>query len=444
MPTGYEDAPLRPYHLRVAAATLGGVFSDGFGLGIIGIVLSAASGRLRLTALDLGLLGGSSLLGLFAGALLAGPCADRYGRRGLFAYNMAFLALCSLSQFWVRSPAELLLVRLIIGLSLGADYVVSKALLTEFTPRTFRGRVLGALSIAWASGYVSAYFSGYALSGFGPDAWRWMLASSAVAPLLVLPLRLTIPESPMWLADHGFAARSAEVVRRTLGAQISPPVKSTLPAVKGWRWQQLFSRTWRSRTIVACTFFTCQVIPYFALGTFVARVMAALNVRGNYLGGVIYNLLLLAGAIFGVLIVDRISRRGFLIGSFVVTAAMLSALSLGSGWPDAAVILVFAAFAAVLSAATALVYVYLPELFPTELRASGIGLAIAASRIGSAVSTFLLPILVAYIGARSALAACAVVLAIGAVVCFFLAPETRNARLSELEITGMWTDERAR
>src|SRR5579872_7158865 len=89
----YEDAPLRPYHVRVAVATLGGVFSDGFGLGIIGIVLAAAAGPLALTHVMLGLLGGSSLLGLFAGALLAGPVADRHGRRGLFAYNMAFLAL---------------------------------------------------------------------------------------------------------------------------------------------------------------------------------------------------------------------------------------------------------------------------------------------------------------------------------------------------------------
>jgi putative MFS transporter len=91
--------------------------------------------------------------------------------------------------------------------------------------------------------------------------------------------------------------------------------------------------------------------------------------------------------------------------------------------------ILFAVFAGVLSAASNLVYVYLPELFPTDLRASGIGLAIAASRIGSAVSTFLLPIVVASYGVRSALGACVAVLVIGAAVCHRWAPETRHVRL---------------
>src|SRR6266851_3504137 len=81
------------------------------------------------------------------------------------------------------------------------------------------------------------------------------------------------------------------------------------------------------------------------------------------------------------------------------------------------------------SAASNLVYVYLPELFPTDLRASGIGIAIAASRIGSAVSTFLLPVVVAAYGVRSALGACVAVLGVGAVVCQRWAPETKHVRL---------------
>jgi putative MFS transporter len=80
---------------------------------------------------------------------------------------------------------------------LGTDYVVSKALLTEFTPRRFRGRILGLLSVAWASGYACAYFVGFALSKSGPDAWRWMLVSSAIPCLSVLPIRVAIPESPL-------------------------------------------------------------------------------------------------------------------------------------------------------------------------------------------------------------------------------------------------------
>src|ERR1700733_12346460 len=134
----YDEAPLRLFHLRVALACCGGVFSDGYGLGIIGISLSHAPPRLGLGPVWMGLLGGASLFGLFAGALLTGPAADRFGRRPIFAYNMVVLGALSLLQGFIHSAAELLSLRLAIGFLLGTDYVVSKALLTEFIPRRLR------------------------------------------------------------------------------------------------------------------------------------------------------------------------------------------------------------------------------------------------------------------------------------------------------------------
>ena len=259
-----------------------------------------------------------------------------------------------------------------------------------------------------------------------------MLLSSAAPCLLILPFRITMPESPLWLADHGHADRAAEVVRQTVGSRVTPPPLSSPIARRQGRWRQLFSKTWRRRTFVACTFFTCQVIPYFAIGTFVARVLAALNVQGGYAGGRIYNVSLLVGAVLGIVVVDKISRRSFLIGSFILSASAMLILCVWTSIPSIAIVLLFAVFAGVISAASNLVYVYLPELFPTDLRASGIGLAIAASRFGSAISTFLLPIVVAHFGARTALSACVLVLALAAIVCQRWAPETRNTLLGTL------------
>jgi MFS transporter, putative metabolite transport protein len=428
----FDDAALRPFHWRVAIASTGGVFADGYGLGIIGIALSLAAPQLGLGSLWLGLIGGASLAGLFVGALLTGPAADRFGRQPVFACNMLITTALALLQFWCRSGWQLLLLRLAIGFMLGTDYVVSKTLLTEFAPRRLRGRSLGLLSVAWAGGYACAYAAGSALSSFGPSSWRWMLLSSAAPCLLMTPLRLTMPESPLWLVNHGQFERAASIVREKLGREVRPP--STRPRVdRRGRWRQLLSPAWRLRTLVACTFFTCQVIPYFAVGTFVAQVMAALHLRGGYSGGLLYNLALLLGAIAGLLVVDRISRRHFLVGSFVAAAVSMLLLSAWTTMGPIVMTVLFAVFAGVLSAASNLVYVYLPELFPTDLRASGIGLAIAASRIGSAISTFLLPIVVAEYGVRTALSACVAVLAIGALVCQRWAPETRNQPLAALD-----------
>lgn len=428
--TAYDDAPLRSFHLRVAVAAFGGVFSDGFGLGIIGISLGLASADLQLTPLWLGLLGAASLFGLFFGALLTGPIADRFGRRPVFAYNMALLALFSAAQFLATSSAQLLALRFVIGVLLGTDYVASKAMLTEYTPREFRGRIMGSLSVAWACGYASAFAVGVALAAAGPDAWRWMLVASAVPCLLVLPLRLGLPESPLWLAAQGKSEAAARIVRARLGTDVAPPAARPAPSRVEGRWSQLFSPAWRRHTFVGCVFFVCQVIPYFAVGTFVARVLAALDVQGGYVGGLFYNAALVAGAILGLNVVDRMPRRVFLVGSFALTAGAMLVLTLTDSLPAFAVITLFAVFACVLSAASNLCYVYLPELFPTDLRASGIGLAIAASRIGSAISTFLLPVLVADFGVRTALGACVAVLVFGGVTCYVSAPETRNAPLS--------------
>ncbi len=412
-----------PFHRRLAVAGAGGVYADGYGLGIVGIALANAGGDLSLGPLATGLVGGSALAGLFIGALATGPIADRVGRRPIFAANMAVLLLLSVLQCLVSSVALLVLCRFLIGATLGTDYVVSKAMLAEWMPQSLRGRVLAGLAVAWAAGYASAYFIGYAIEEMAPGAWRWMLATSLLPCLVVLPLRISVPETPVWLLNRGRVAAAVAAVRRALGPGVSPP--SVVAAVGPQRWLTLFGPALRVRSLVACTVFVCQVIPYFALGTFVARVLAALAVTGATAAGVTYNLALLSGAVVGLLVVERIPRRVFLVGSFAVAALAMALLVPDIAWPRWVIVSCFAVFAGVVSGASNILYVYLPELFPTELRASGIGLAVAASRVGSALATFLLPVVVADFGVRAALGACVVVLAIGGIVCALYAPETR-------------------
>lgn len=129
----YEDAPLRWFHLRVALGASGGEFSEGFGLGIIGICLNQAAPQLGLDPVWMGGLAAASLASLFAGALLTGALADRIGRRPIFGFNMAVLGVLSLLQGLVHSRGELLALRLAIGFVLGSDYAVPSSLCNPWT-----------------------------------------------------------------------------------------------------------------------------------------------------------------------------------------------------------------------------------------------------------------------------------------------------------------------
>ena len=427
-----EDLPLRRFHLRVAFSGTGGQFSDGFVLGIIGIAVSMASVSLHLTPLWMGLLGAASLAGLFLGSMFAGPVADKYGRRTIFAFDMLLFAIISATQYFVTSPEQLLVLRLLLGLILGADYVVSKSLVTEFSPRRYRGRLLSVLAAAWAAGYVGAYLIGFVIRDLGPDAWRIMLAASGIPALLILPFRLGVPESPMWLMKRGRRDEALAIIRRKFGPGVILPAPSVMSKQQRSAWSRLFSPRWRKNTLVGCVFYTCQVVPYFALGTFSPKVLQALQVKDSFVGGLIYNVLLFAGAIVGLLIVDKLSRRTFLIGTFYLAAVALAILAY-AGFGPIGTMIAFGVFACILSAAANLEFVYPPELFPTDLRASGVGLAVASSRFGSAISTFLLPLAMQHVGIHSALGVCVGVLVFGGIFCHMFAPETGSENLSDMK-----------
>ncbi len=429
----YEDAPATRFHLLVAIGSAGGQFSDGYALGTIGIALTIARGSLHLDSLWLGLLGSASLVGLFFGSLLIGPLADRVGRRPLFVPTMAMFAIVSLLQFLVSNPWELLPLRLLLGLMLGIDYVVCGAVVAEFSPRRARGRMLALLSVMWTVGYTLAFIIGALLKSTVPDPWRWILASGAVPAGLIFLVRLKIPESPLWLTQRGKSAAAQQVIRRYIGGNVQLPAVVT-PAHQSTRaaWAELFSPRYRGRTAIGAIYYTAMVIPYFALGTFIPIVFAALGIRNVYVGGAVFNLFLLMGSGFGFWLIDRLTRRQYLIGTFYVSATALLLLALAGSVPPAVIVTMFAIFAFVLAVANDLDFIYLPELFPTRLRASGVGVGTAASRIGSACATFLLPLSMTSLGVRPTLGLCVGVLLAGGLACHFFAPETQGRSLEDM------------
>ena len=429
--TSFDDVPLNRFHLKITALTFCANFSDGYELGIIGIALPLLSPQLHAGAIWQGLLGASALVGIFLGSLVVGWAADRIGRQRLYLWDFLLIAAASLLELFVSNPGELLVLRLLIGFGIGADYALGPTLVAEFVPRRYRGGLLASLTVMWTVGYTAAFFFGNFLVGFGGNSWRWLLASSAVPAIAVVLLRIGTPESPRWLAARGRLAEAREVVRRFAGVEVDfDGFAREHMVTRKVRSRELFGPAYRRNTAFGALFYNAQVIPYFAIYTFLPLVLVKMGLGAESMRSDGWlNVFLLLGSLGGLWLVAKLSRRGLTIGSFAVLAASLAPMAL---WPDAPTLLLFPLFAVftfTMSAAVNLDQVYPPELFPTELRSSGVGLLNGLSRVGSAIGTFLLPISLDSVGFAPTMLALTLVLVAGLVVSIAWAPETKGTVL---------------
>lgn len=418
----YEDAPCCAVHKKIAAGTFMGQISDGYTLGIVGIALSYAVKPLGLSSFWMGLIGAGSMFGIFFGSLIAGVVADKIGRKPLYSLTMILMILLSLSQYFLSDPAAIATVRFLLGVVIGTDYTAGIALLNEWAPARKKASYLAWLLVFWTIGYCIAYIVGFFMDGLGDNGWRWVLCTSAVPALLGLLLRTGSPESPKWLMAKGRVQDGLDLIHRFIGASYGPAHEEEKPASASWF--ALFSaKQWR-KTIVSGVFFFAQVLPFFSISIFLPLVLGELKITNPTATGVLYNVFTIAGVLLGTPLVSVVTRRSFLIGTFYLSAALLVVLILWQNMPPVLGLVIVSALAVVLAISIVAEFLYPPELFPTELRASGVGLTIAISRFGAGGGTFLLPIISENFGIQAALWVCFGTLIFGGLICQMWAPET--------------------
>lgn len=220
-PIPLDDVPLNAFHVKIAGLTFGAHFTEGFALGTIGYALASLNRQMPLDAFWMGMIGSSALMGIFVGSLVFGWLSDRLGRQKIFLLSFLIITAAAFAQFYVSSPFELCLLRVLIGFGMGGDFAVGHAILAEFSPRKHRGTLLGSFSVVWTIGYVMANVLGMQYADASPDAWRWLLASAGIPALIVLILRMGTPESPRWLHGKGRVAEAKAIVLKHFGPNVT-------------------------------------------------------------------------------------------------------------------------------------------------------------------------------------------------------------------------------
>lgn len=424
------SADKRRFLVRLTGVIAGGMFIDGYILGIIGTVIGTVTTQLHISVLWEGLVAASALIGIFVGGPVGGWLADKLGRKPLFTVDLAMFTVGSVLQFFVDSAWQLFLVRLLMGIAIGADYSVGWPLLAEFSPARLRGRLLALNEVAWYVGYMAAFVVGYVLTAASAADWRIILGTSTVPSVILFLARLGLPESPRWLRNRGRTAEADEIARAHLEHPSDVLDIAHEHSRKG-TFGMLFSPGYRRATVFCSVFWFCAVTPYFAISTFAASVLSDYGLSNGLAGALGLNALALAGVVVSVLLIERVGRRMLTIPQQWVCTAVLAVIGLWAGAPAAAVLACFLVFAFFNAMYTALTGVYPGEIFPTEVRGLGIGFATAFSRVGAGLGTFLLPWSMTTLGAGPTMLVAAGLCAVGAGVSQALAPETMGRNLSE-------------
>ncbi|TLS47751.1 MFS transporter [Streptomyces montanus] len=429
-----DDAPLSRFHKKLALYSSGGPFLDGYVLSIIGVAMVQITPQLKLSDSAQGLIGASALIGIFLGAFVGGWLTDRFGRQLLYTIDLIAIIVCSVAQFWATDPVWLFVLRLLIGMAVGADYPIATSLLAEFTPRRYRGPLLGGLVVMWFVGAAVAYIVGELLLAVGDDGWRWMLASAALPATIIVLLRHGTPESPRWLANKGRTEEAGAVLKQVYGPDTTI---ADLPDEAEERENVDLKAIMRSgyggRMLYISVFWTCSIIPLFAIYAFGPKILDALQLEGGLanIGEAMITVMFLIGCVIALLCVNRMGRRPLVIHSFIWSGLALLLLGIFPDAPSGVIMTLFALYAVIIGGTQILQWVYPNELFPTEVRGSAVGLASSASRIGAAVGTYLVPLALTGWGVGGTMLAAAAISLIGAVVSVLWAPETRGMALHE-------------
>ncbi|MFV0408123.1 MAG: MFS transporter [Paracoccus sp. (in: a-proteobacteria)] len=381
----------------------------------------------RAVALQVGTL---FFLGMFFGAFVFGRVADRIGRRNVLLLTVACDAVFGLASVFAGNFELLLVLRFLTGIAVGGTLPVDYAMMAEFLPPRNRGRWLVVLEGFWAVGTIVVALTAWIAASYGAAApWRWIFLIAALPGLIGIFLRLWVPESPMYLLKSGQPDRALSVVNRVLRANGASPLPEgtllTLPAPPEGAPASIFAPGLIRRTIGIMAVWFLVSVSYYGVFVWVPGWLAGEGmgwVRG-YGFLVILALAQIPGYALAAYGVERWGRRPTLMGFLILSALACFLFTLSLNPALVAVSLIVMSFA--LLGCWGALYAFTPELYPTNLRGTGMGTASAVARLGGIFAPTLLTFAFAK-GLGFAIGVFAALLLLAALALLLVRTETRD------------------
>lgn len=432
-----DRLPVSAFHRRIVTLIAIGMFFDGYDVYVAATVLGATLKTGFSTLAQNAQFISFTFIGMMIGSFLTGFLGDRYGRRFTYQANLIIFGLASVASAFAPNMHALILLRGVMGIGLGAELVAGYAALTEFLPPQARGRWSGILNAAVVS---SLPFSALASTLLIPRVgWRIMFVIGGIGALVVWYLRKAMPESPRWLESIGRTGE-AESMLQEIESEFAkrgeslPEPGPPVPPVPTRSFFVLFGPLLFSRLAVgAITLVVANTLIYgFVSWLPTFFVQQGLSIASSFK----YSFLMSCGAPVGAAIAslsaDSVGRKPAIIG------ASFSAIVFGGIYPFIRHPILFplVGFLLVVSIyiLVALLFaIYIPELFPTDVRMRAAGLCNTIGRTATIFTPFLVVFLLRSYGVAGVVGLMIGLLVIQILIVHLFGLEPKLRPLEELQ-----------
>jgi len=423
-------------------AALGGLLF-GFDTAVISGTTSALTQVFDLSPKLLGITVAMALWGTVVGSLLAGIPGERFGRRNSLRILAVLYLISGIGCAFAWSWTSLLVFRFLGGLGIGGSSVLGPMYIAEIAPARLRGRLVAVFQFNVVFGILLAYFSNYAigLQGFGATEWRWELGVTAIPAAFFFVMLFTIPRSPRWLVKKGHIEEARAVLQMTGEENYQQELQDIVDSIEIEQQQageRLFTRRHRYPLFLAVTVAMfnqlsgINVIIYY-LNDIFAR--AGYSKISGDIQAVAVGATNLIFTIVAMSVIDKIGRKTLLLVGAVGTAICLAgvaAIFLTSQHQSALVWLLITYIAFFAFSQGAVIWVYLAEVFPNNVRAKGQSLGSFTHWIMNALISGAFPLVAARSGGYPFVFFSAMMVLQFFVVLFFF-PETKGLTLEEMQ-----------